>query len=402
MLDWQAELDRAVDREFETLVAVRRHLHIHPELSGEEYETSLYLYQLLSDHGLEVQMGPEGCGLIAESSAGEPARVAMRADIDALRIQDQKLVPYRSQRAGIMHACGHDAHAATLIGVALALESLAQENKLPWPVPWRAIFQPAEETASGAARMVAAGALDGIEAIFAAHVDPSRRVGHIGLRSGVLTANCDAMQLTIQGRGGHAARPHEANDPIAAAAQLISTLYLFVPRATDSQDAVVVTIGQIVGGENPNVIPERVDLRGTLRTLDRRVRQRTIEHIKQLAAGIAQTSGTKIEVSFHGGTPSVENNVQLVELLRQAAQHVIGSDQIELITRPSMGSEDFSIYLDHAPGALFRLGCASSRVGNSGLHTPTFDVDEQALAIGAKILSRAVVLWAALYKDQQV
>ena len=399
MHDWQAELERAIDRCFDEIVAVRRHLHVHPELSGEENETSLYLYQLLASYGLEVQMGLEGRGVVAEPRCENRPRIALRADIDALRIQDAKTVAYRSQRPGVMHACGHDAHTATVLGAILGLEVLRRDALLPWPAPWRAIFQPAEETATGANEMIDAGALDGIQAIFAAHVDPTRQVGQIGLRAGVLTANCDAMRITIVGRGGHAARPHEAHDPIAAAAQLISTLYLFVPRATDSQDAVVVTIGQLLGGENPNVIPERVELRGTLRTLDRAVRGRTIEHIQQLASGIAQTSGTKIEVAFGAGTPSVENSAPLVELLRQAAESVVGDAGIEPIARPSMGSEDFSHYLEHVPGAMFRLGCASPRAGQAGLHTPHFDVDEQALAIGAKVFAKTVILWSALHPN---
>ncbi len=397
MLDWQTELDQTVDHYFETMVAVRRRLHMHPELSGQEHQTSLYLYQLLGDQGLDVQMGPEGRGLVAQSHHEAAPRVALRADIDALRIADQKQVPYRSQRPGLMHACGHDGHTAVVVGAALALERMRAEAKLPWPVPWRAIFQPSEETATGAQEMIAAGALEGIEAIFAAHVDPTREVGHLGLRPGILTAGCDAMRLTIYGQGGHAARPHEARDPIAAAAQLISTLYLFVPRANDSQDAVVVTIGQILGGENPNVIPERVELRGTLRTLDRQVRQRTVEHIQQLARGIGETSGTRIEVAFDGGMPGVENNAQLVQLLHQAGASVVGEENLDRVQRPSMGSEDFAAYLEHVPGAMFRLGCASPRVGNAGLHTPTFDLDEQALAIGAKVLAKAAVLWAALH-----
>lgn len=391
--DWQAELDRAVDRRFEQLVAVRRHIHAHPEPSGEELQTSLYLYTMLDNEGFQVRIGPEGRGVLADIQAPTAERrMGLRADIDALRIHDQKTVAYRSKRSGVMHACGHDAHAATVLGAMLALRDAQQY--LPWPVQYRGIFQPSEETGTGAAEMIGAGALDSVAAVLATHMDPSRVVGRIGLKAGVLTANCDSMRFCIIGRGGHAARPHESIDPIAAAAQLINSVYLFVPRATDSQDAVVVTIGQIHGGDNPNVIPEQVELQGTLRTLDAAVRQRTIEHIRQLARGLGETSGTSIDVQFDTSTASVRNDHDLTELVWQAASGVVGPERLDAIPRPSMGSEDFSAYLADVPGAMFRLGSAAPNAGKTALHTPTFDIDEQAIAIGAKTMARTVVLWS--------
>jgi amidohydrolase len=247
--DWQTRLDAAVDRLAERMIALRRHLHAHPEPSGEELKTSLYLYRLFDEMQLPVRMGPEGCGVVVDSRGQEGlGRIALRADIDALRIEDQKQVPYRSTVPGVMHACGHDAHTAIVFGALAALAQLEIADSLPWPVVWRGIFQPAEETSRGARAMVAAGALAGVEAIVSLHVDPTRRVGTIGVRPGVFTASCDAMRIVVNGRGGHSARPHESTDPIAAAAQLISTFYQYIPRATDSQDAVVVSFGQIHGG----------------------------------------------------------------------------------------------------------------------------------------------------------
>ncbi len=392
---WQHQLDRAIDRRFEQMVALRRHLHAHPEPSGAEYDTTLHLYQLLGNERFEPRMGPDGRGVIVDPADPHDApRIALRADIDALHIHDQKQVSYCSQTPGVMHACGHDAHTATVFGAILGLRDLHDEGDAPWWVNWRAIFQPAEETCQGAREMIEAGALAEVEAIIATHMDPTRQVGRIGISSGVLTANCDAMRFVIHGRGGHAARPHETVDPIAAAAQLISSMYLFVPRATDSQDAVVVTIGQILGGDNPNVIPEQIELRGTLRTLDRQVRQRTVDHLRQLARGIAETSGSQIEVHFDLGVASVVNDPQITKLMSRAAIEVLGEGAIQVIPRPSMGSEDFAMYLEHLPGAMFRLGSASQAAGNSSLHTPLFDVDERALAHGAKILARTAVLWS--------
>jgi amidohydrolase len=392
---WRTRIDSAVDELAERIVALRRHLHAHPEPSGEELQTSLHLYQLFDELRLPVRMGPEGCGVVVESRGQSGARrMALRADIDALRIEDQKQVPYRSTVPEVMHACGHDAHTATVFGAVAALDRLERDGSLPWPVTWRAIFQPAEETSAGARAMVAAGVLDGVDAILSLHVDPTRSAGTIGVRSGVFTASCDAVRVIVNGRGGHSARPHESTDPIAASAQLISTLYQYVPRATDSQDAVVVSFGQIHGGQNANVIPEQVVLEGTLRTLDRGVRERTIAHIRTLAEGIEQVTGTKLELRFERGTPSVYNDEGLSGLVSKVAGELLGADHVATLPRASMGSEDFAIYLEHVPGTMFRLGAAGEDAPWSGLHTPTFDVDERCLTVGAEILARSVVEWS--------
>lgn len=397
MSDWREELDLAIDRRFDRMVALRRHLHQYPEVSGQERETSLHLYQLLGNEGFDVRMGPDGRGVLADFKNSGPlpprGRIALRADIDALRIHDAKQVDYRSRRDGIMHACGHDAHTAVVWGAATALLDLKHHDLLPWDVHLRAVFQPAEETSEGALDMIRVGALEDVGAILAVHMDPSRQVGQVGIRTGVLTANCDEFEITITGRGGHAARPHEASDPIAAAAQLINALYLFIPRVTDSQDAVVVTVGEIHGGENCNVIPEQVVLRGTIRSLKSQVRQATIEHIGRLATGIGGTSDTRIEVRYGQGNPSVVNDPAATGLLERAGREVLGDRGLQIIPRPSMGSEDFAFYLEHVPGAMLRLGSASAQRGGASLHTPTFDIEEEALRIGARILARASVFW---------
>ena len=294
-----------------------------------------------------------------------------------------------------MHACGHDAHTAILYGTILALTTLQQKDQLPWPVTWRAIFQPSEETASGAAQMIATGVLAGVEKIFALHVDPMRRVGEIGMRAGRMTAHCDMLKFSVHGEGGHAARPHESKDPIAAAAQLISTLYQFVPRATDSHDAVVLTIGQVRGGKNPNVIPDKVSLSGTLRTLDAAVRTRTVEQIHQVARGVGEITDTKIDLEFLTSIPSVQNDAELTRLVWQEAEEVLGTDNVQLIARPSMGSEDFACYLEHVPGVMFRLGSATDLATTTALHTPKFDIDEYALEVGVKTMARAVIMASA-------
>jgi len=395
---WQRELDRQIDGRYDQMVNIRRQLHMYPEVSGDERQTSLYLYQLLGDEGFHVRMGPDGHGVLADLSAASDesgqGMIALRADIDALHIHDAKEVKYRSRCDGVMHACGHDAHTAIVLGALCSLNDLQKAGRLPWGIRLRGIFQPAEETSVGAVEMIRVGALDGVDAILALHVDPARRLGRIGLRAGILTANSDEVQVNIVGRGGHAARPHEASDPIAAAAQLINALYLFVPRATDSQDAVVITMGQLIGGDNANVIPEEVTLRGTVRTLESDVRDETFDHIRRLATGIGQTTETQIRVRFGHGSNSIDNDARLVELLAQSGAEVLGTGGIERIARPSMGSEDFAFYVEKTPGAMFRLGCTSDRAGGFPLHSPTFDVDEEALRIGAGILARTVVSWS--------
>jgi amidohydrolase len=397
---WKSRLDTAIDENSAHLIDLRRHLHMHPEPSGHELQTSLQLYQLLSERKLPVRMGPEGCGVVVESRGQKASRrIALRADIDALRIQDEKQVPYHSCVPEVMHACGHDVHTTTVLGALSALDQLERDGKLPWPVTWRAIFQPAEETSDGARAMIGAGALEDVAAILSMHVDPTRPAGSVGVRSGVFTASCDMLRITVHGRGGHAARPHESADPIAAAAQLISTLYQFIPRATDSQDAVVVSFGQIHGGQNANVIPEQVTLEGTLRTLSPKVRERTIANIRRIVDGIGSVTGTRLELSNVVGIPSVDNDSELTELVGRVSRELLGPQQVAVMPRPSMGSEDFAAYLEHVPGTMFRLGCAGDHAPWPGLHTPTFDVDEKCIAVGAKILARAVVEWSQPAND---
>ena len=397
MASWQVELDRIIDVNFDRTVEMRRHIHQHPEVSGSEFETSMLLYQDLGDKGFQVRLGPEGRGVIADldppGSVSSIGLFAIRADIDALRIHDEKTVPYRSKCDGIMHACGHDGHTSLVNGAITAISELHQSGALSFRPRLRGVFQPAEETCEGANQMIEFGALEGVDAIIATHLDPNRRVGQIGVRPGVLTANCDLIKVVIEGRGGHAARPHEARDPIAAAAQFIQTLYMHIPRQTDSQDAVVVTIGKVQGGHTANVIPESMELHGTLRTLDAKIRDRTIKHIRRLAEGVAAVSRTKIMVEFGLAASAVENDSSLTELIRQSATSAMGPDGIEEIPRPSMGSEDFAFYGKHVPAAMFRLGCVSDQVGGTGLHTPTFDFDEEALRYGMKVMARSAISW---------
>ncbi len=387
---WQAAIDRSVDARFDEIRDVRRHLHQHPEPSGEEFRTTLYLQEKFKEYDLKIKVGPEHRGLIVDNPGASAAKVGMRADIDALRLQDQKQASYCSKIDGIMHACGHDAHTATVYGAVLALLDLEKWGLFD-AIPWRAIFQPAEETNKGALHMLEAGAVDGLEALFSLHMDPSRQVGTVGVRPNEFTADCSELEIEVLGRGAHAARPHEACDPIAATAQLISSIFLFIPRGTDSQEPVVVSFGQIIAGDSPNVIPDRVLVRGTLRTLRSEVSRSTIMHLERLARGVAEASGTTIRVRHKSGPPAVHNNVALTNIITAAAMDVLGLDDVQTIPRPSMGGEDFANYLQKVDGAMFRLGCVKDEATAAPLHSPLFDIEEESLSIGAKILARCVV-----------
>ena len=388
--------DAIVDDCAELMCNVRRHLHSHPEPSGKEFATATLITNHLKQEGISSHMVARQRGVIVDSldpGGSTNPMIAIRGDTDALHIQDQKKTEYASCIAGVMHACGHDAHAAIVLGTTIALIRAVRDGVVTVPLHWRAIFQPSEETNRGALEMMEAGVLQDVAAIISLHVDPSREVGTIGVREGPFTANCVELELVVTGRGGHAARPHESYDPIAAVAQLISSIYLFIPRRTSSQEPVVVSFGEIHGGDNSNVIPDKVVVRGTLRTLNPAVTQATIDHIKRLARGIADASQTQIELKSIDGPPAVINDAKLNRMIETAARNVLGNEYVHNIERPSMGGEDFANYLTYIPGAMFRLGTASEKVGPTSLHSPDFDIDEAALKIGAKILARAVVAW---------
>jgi len=393
MTDWRSQIDTYLDASAGDLSATRRHLHSHPEPSREEYRTAEYLAGRLDAAGVPGRLIPSRRGVIAgPDSGGHGSRIAFRADIDALRIHDLKDAPYRSTCEGVMHACGHDAHATMALGAALALWRC--RDALPWPVPWRVLFQPAEETGEGAHEMVAAGAVAGVRALVALHVDPDLHVGKVGQRAGVMTAICQDLRVTVRGVGGHAARPHQSTDPIAVAAQYIGAVYQSVPRSVDAREAAVVTFGVVRGGSSPNVIPEKVELQGTVRTLSASAAVRVEERLRQIARGLAEASGAEIDLRLEHGVDAVINDPAVTTVCARAAAEVVGPGQVVPIPLPSLGGEDFAGYLAHTPGCLMRLGVASDDRPRHLLHSPHFDIDERALAVGAKVLAHSVVLLA--------
>ncbi len=394
---FQTAIDASMARLTPRLVEVRRHLHQHPELSCKEIETSLFLLAQLESAGIAARLANDGLGVIADLDWGlceaESPRIALRADIDALPIIDAKICDYKSQELGRCHACGHDAHATMALGAILAAKELSVElAQLGLGCRLRVIFQPAEENSWGARAMVAQGAVDDTRMIFALHVDPERAAGQVGIRYGALTANCDEVHISIEGRGGHSARPNQTDDVIATAAQLVTALYNWLPRSADARTPAVFSIGKLAGGHACNVIPERVEILGTLRTTDAATRQTMLRRLREILDGVAKASGTRIALSIPAADDAVINDRLAMTCLHEASRSVVGEAGCQLVELPSMGAEDFGGYMAHAPGAMLRLGAAiPGRSPSPPLHSTDFDIDEAALAIGSRILLRAVL-----------
>lgn len=382
-----------------TLIELRRTLHKNPEVSGEEKQTSQLIYNTLRDAGLSPQLMKNKIGVIADVTVGSPDSdaplIAIRADIDALRITDLKEVDYCSHNPGVGHLCGHDAHTSIALGAALSALDFSELFQTDWSgqgLRLRFIFQPAEEICMGARWMVEQGALNGVSAIIGLHMDPEIAVGTANIRYGVMTAFCDEVHFEIHGTGAHAARPHHGNDPITTAAQLISSLYQNLPRSIDSRQPAVFTIGQVNSGQAPNVIPEIAVLKGSLRSTNDLARDVLHRRIENIAAGIAQSTGTRIETLFKSPLPAVVNDATISAALEQASRDVLGTEQVGLIDLPSMGGEDFAIYQQTTPGSMLRLGCAKPGQKTAFLHSPYFDIDERALALGSQILLQSALL----------
>jgi amidohydrolase len=374
-------LDQWLSANGASVVAVRRQLHAHPELGHEEHQTTALLVQRLRAAGLDPKVLPSGTGLTCDIGTGERT-VALRADIDALPVQDRKSVAYRSTVDGICHACGHDVHTAMLLATGLALTAA------PSPGPSgrvRLIFQPAEElTSGGAIGVIEAGALADVDAIFALHCDPRLEYGLVGLRAGPITAAADMVQVRLTGPGGHTARPHLTADLVYALGRVIVDLPGLLSRAVDPRAGLSLVWGNVEAGRAPNAIPSAGMVRGTVRMLDRAAWEAAPDLIRRLVAGIAAPSGATAEVDYVRGVPPVDNDPGATALLRAGATAALGSDSV-VDTLQSLGGEDFAWYLDHVPGALARLGVAKAGPPVD-LHQGTFDVDERAIGAGVRVL----------------
>lgn len=369
------------------LVEIRRHIHANPELSGQEYQTAAYIAGVLSSCGLSVQEAVGKTGVKGElAGTGSDRRIlAIRADMDALPIQERTDLDFASRKPGIMHACGHDVHATVGLGVAMVLSRLSEplEGKI------RFLFQPAEEIAQGASWMIREGVMRDVSAVLGLHVFPSIPARSIGVRYGALTAAADDLEIFIQGESGHGARPHEAIDAIWIAAQVITTLQQAISRTQNPLRPIVLTIGQISGGRAPNVIADQVRMAGTVRSLHPETHAHLPEWIESLVTNVCSTYNAKCQVKYRRGVPSVQNDQFLTRLVEEAGLEAWGQDRVLILSEPSMGAEDFSLYLQQAPGTMFRLGVGSPNLLNPPLHHPEFLVDESAILTGVITLAYA-------------
>lgn len=363
------------------LIRLRRAIHRHPELGFREVKTAALIAETLESLGIKVQIGVAKTGVIGYLGEGGPV-VAIRADMDALPIQELNEVAYRSQLPGVMHACGHDAHVAMALGAAILLKETEVEGEV------RFLFQPSEEHLdeegkSGAMRMVEERAMEGVEAILALHVDSETESGIIKISPGPMAAAVDSFKATIVGRGCHGAYPHRGVDPIFIAGQVILAIQGIVSRRIDPVKQAVISIGTIHGGTAENIIPEEVELTGTIRSFDQGVREQLHAELEK-AFQVAQAMGGDFRLAIEEGYPVMVNEERMAELIREVAIDLLGEEKV-LPKEPAMGAEDFSYFLAQAPGAMFRLGIKKGEMRPG--HSPHFDLDEEALPIGAGILA---------------
>lgn len=368
------------------LIEIRRHIHSHPELSGEEYQTSAYVAGVLSSCGLHVTEAVGKTGVVGELSGKSDRRIALRADMDALPIQEMTQLDFASRNPGVMHACGHDVHTTVGLGTAMILTQLSK----PLSGNVRFLFQPAEEIAQGAKWMVEDGVTKDIEAILGVHVFPTIPARNIGIRYGALTAAADDVEIIIEGESGHGARPHQAIDAIWIASQVITTLQQSISRTQNPLHPVVLTIGRIEGGRAANVIADRVKMVGTVRSLHPDSHANLPDWISNIVSSICHTYGAKCQVNYQRGVPSVQNNYELTKLIESASIEAWGSDRVQILTEPSLGAEDFSLYLNKVPGSMFRLGVGKPEVKNYPLHHPLFEIDEAAIVTGVVTLAHTI------------
>lgn len=383
MLSWIKSADQLLPE----LIAVRRHLHQHPELGFCEEQTAAFVCDFLQTVGISYQRVGK-TGIVAEIDSGKPGMtIALRADMDALPVQEMNEAEYASQHAGVMHACGHDAHTTTLLGTAKFLRA----NLDRWQGKVRLLFQPAEEAPPGGAKgLIEAGALAGVAAIYGLHVSPDLPVGQIGLSAGSIMANTDNFRIRIIGSGGHGAAPHQTIDAVAITCQLVNSLQTIVSRNVNPVDAAVLTVGMISGGTRFNIVAESCELRGTVRTLSLETQSMVRARILALTKAAAEANGAQFEFEYNYGYPAVINPVAGVDVVKQVGADVLGADNVVELEHPSMVGEDFGYYLQEKPGAFFWLGVHSPERTYYPLHSPRFDLSEQAMITGVRVFASLV------------
>ncbi len=369
------------------LVATRRDIHAHPELGNQERRTPELIVTALRPLGFEIQHGVGGTGVVAVLRGCDAGpTLALRADMDALPLNEETDRPYRSIVPGVMHACGHDGHVAMALGAARVLHGL--RDRLAGNVKF--LFQPAEETYGGASEMIAEGCLTqapAVDAIFGLHIEPYGAAGELRVRDGAIMASADVMRVTIKGRGGHASEPHTCIDPVPIAAQIITNLQTMVTRGFDVKNPVVISITYLQAGSAFNIIPDEVVLAGTVRSVDPLLRAELPARIEHLARHTAAAFGATAEVAYVNGSGVVVNHPGFTDFVRQVIGETRGNEAVIELEHPMMGAEDFGLYLEHVPGTFAFLGARPAHQPPSPLHHAQFDFEERALPAGVEILS---------------
>jgi amidohydrolase len=379
---------RALARQYAPeFIELRHYLHAHPELSYQEFETSKLVQQKLASFGIATEVkATTGVVALIEGKNPSARTIALRADMDALPIQEQNEVPYKSVNQGVMHACGHDVHTSCLLGAAKILS----ETKAEWEGTVKLLFQPGEEkNPGGASLLIKEGVLEkpAPSAIFALHVNPQLEVGRLSFRGGKVMASADEIYITIKSKGGHAAAPQFTADTILVASHLIVALQQIISRNNNPLKPSVLSITSFQGGYTTNVIPSEVKLMGTFRAMDEEWRFKAHELIRKLSTELVHSMGAEIDLHIDVGYPSVYNNEQLNEATRKLAEKFLGDEKVEE-TEIRMGAEDFGYYSQKIPGCFFRLGTANKKKGiTAGVHTPLFNIDEDAIEIGMGIMA---------------
>src|SRR5271154_6470731 len=398
--DLAADLDAFLAGHGDELIEFRRDLHAHPELANAEQRTTRRVALRLAAAGLRPVILPKGTGLTVDigtldeqDAYTDRPVVALRADIDALPMDDEKDVPYRSTVPGACHACGHDVHTTILLGTGLYLAAQATAGLLPGRV--RLIFQPAEESANGALDVLAAGGVGSVGRIFALHCDPRLDAGQLGVRSGAITAACDRIEVRVSGPGGHTARPHLTADLVYALAKIVTELPAALSRRVDPRSSLSLVWGQISAGNAPNAIPDIGVISGTVRCLDDEAWHGAPDLLKELIDSVASAYGVQAELLYSRNVPPTVNEATSAAMFSAAGEAVLGPGGV-VHTPQSLGGEDFAWYLESVPGALARLG---TRVPGStdsfDLHQPTFDIDERAIGVGVRVMAATALtaLW---------
>lgn len=377
---------------YDELVAWRRHLHRHPELSRQEYATTQFVAERLADVGLNPKVLPTGTGLICDFGPEHRSRIALRADLDALPMTELTGAPYASTVPGVAHACGHDAHTAILLGIAQALTTLPADDL---PVAVRLVFQPAEELMPGGAiDAIAAGVLHGVSRIFALHCDPRLAVGRVATTLGPITSAADTIEINLYSPGGHTSRPHLTTDLVYGLGTLITGLPGVLSRRIDPRHSTVMVWGAVNAGVAANAIPQTGVLAGTVRTASRDTWIEMEDLVSEAVTGLLAPLGIEHTLHYHRGVPPVVNEEVSTRILVHAIETV--GPEVLADTRQSGGGEDFSWYLEEVPGAMARLGVWSGRGPQLDLHQPTFDIDERALAVGVRVMANVLEQAAAL------